>query len=332
MVSIPLQALSCVIDRWATHLGEKLASDAVSRKFEVLDRLFPEQWKDIPFSHLSSNGSPIQLSVDSARPDELRIVIELSWLLTSKYASISDLAAVLPTDEGQLLTQLGQCVYGRVPRCGVGLRLRDGEFTSKIYIGSDSSTDFVPWVRSLSTHGLLPPDCDRGALRLCKHIAKSSIMRGCSFARSSSGELVICSVNYRSLRPFHHLSAAHIIHLAGIKDSSPTGISLANAVGFADGEGKGCFGHSVGIGYDGSVHDLKIEFCAIPWREGHRLSLLPLHQLNAEGVSSVEQLQRTIMASSCSEGIVSPEVVSWRGSTSRLASIVAYFALPRSAH
>ena len=48
-----------------------------------LDRVFPQRWPDVPISPLSSGGSPIQLSVDTARPDELRLVIELSSFLSN---------------------------------------------------------------------------------------------------------------------------------------------------------------------------------------------------------------------------------------------------------
>jgi hypothetical protein len=328
-MSAPLTTLQRVVDRWATNIGETGASDTTSQMFCRLERLFPKRWEDVYVPHLPADVSPIQLSLDTARPAEFRMVIELSGLVTNERNAFAVLADVLPSDQAPMLERLGHLVGAHIPRFGVGLRLRGGEVACKGYIGSDSPADFAPWIRAFMENKLIPGDRDHGALRLCKHIAKSSMMRGCSFTAGTNGTPVINAMYYLSLIPYRRASAIEIFRLVDVASGPPTVSSVADALGFSDGAGQGCFGHTVSIRSDGSVDNLKVEFSRIPREVHHELTLEALQDLGVDNLGSIAMLRKTIEAACGLDETLRPEVVSWRGSANGSASIVTYFALPR---
>jgi hypothetical protein len=325
----PLHTLHQIVDRWLAQVGQESERDAASTMAARLDRLFPERWQDLPPSPLSSSGSPIQLSVDTARRNELRVVIELSWLLADERHGIAMLAEHLPADQARMLTRVGDLLGARVPRLGLGLRLDDRDIAWKVYVGSDAPGDFIPWIRSFYRNGLLSDERDRTSLGLCAHIAKSAVMRGCSLTGDARGALFVSGIYYRSLLPYRRMTLIELLRRANVAQAAPTAVSVADGLGFADGTGKGCFGYMIAISPNGGVDNLKVEFSRIPWRNGHDLSLESLRQLDVKGLASAEVLGQAITAICNCKDAVAPEVVSWRGDADGRASIVTYFPLPR---
>jgi len=295
-----------------------------------LEMVFPRQWRDVPLSTLSSDGSPIQLSVDTARPDELRLVIELSSFLAYDSDAIVTLISTLPPDQAHMLSEVMRLVGVTVPRVGLGLRINKKHVCWKVYVGSESPVDFWPLIHSFRRSGLLPHDREQPAIALCEQIARSAVMRGCSFTLVND-ELRVNSIYYRSLVPYHRANVVALLKAANLSESTLALVTMAEALGFFEGAGRGCFGYMVGLRPDGGLDNLKVEFWKIPWLETHRLSLTPLEHLHIRGLKSAELLGQIIEGVRQFEHAVAPEVISSR-STAASSSVVTYFTLPRDGH
>jgi hypothetical protein len=228
-----------------------------------------------------------------------------------------------------MVNRIGQLVGTPISRLGAGIRLHRNHVSWKVYIGSDTPADFVPWIRSFQRQGLLSRDRDQQSIALCEHLARSAVMRGCSFAVGANDTLYLSSIYYRSLLPYRRIGVVELLHTASLTASTPMAISLADALGFVDGTGRGCFGYMIGLRPDGSVDNLKIEFGRIPWHEAHELSLESLRRVGVAALASTELLGQTMGEIYQGKHAVNPEVISWRGAADGSASIVTYFPLPR---
>ena len=331
-MTTPLDMLRSVVDSWLGKQDGRSTKDHSLQDWPTfLERVFPRQWPDVPLSPLSSNGSPIQLSVDTARPNELRLVIELSSFLAGDPHAIATLMGQLPPDQVRMLSEVMRLVGGAVPRFGIGLRIHKKRVCWKTYVGSESPGDFRPWIDSFQRNGMLPHDRARPSIALCEQIARSAIMRGLSFTFVND-KLHVSSIYYRSLVPYHQADVIALFRTANLCEASLTPVAMADALGFCEGTGRGCFGYMVGLRPDGGVDNLKVEFWKIPWLEGHQLSLAPLEHLGITGLKSAELLGRTIGDVRESEYAVTPEVISSRSTAPMSSSVAVYFALPRDGH
>lgn len=327
-MTAPLDTLRTVAGTWFEQRNGGTAKDLGLPDWPAfLDRVFPQRWPDVPISPLSSGGSPIQLSVDTARPDELRLVIELSSFLSNDPDAIVTCIGHAAPDQARMLSGVMR-LAGGVPRLGIGLRINRNQVSWKVYAGSDSPGDFWRWIHSFRTSGLLPRDRAQPAIALCERIAASAVMRGCSFV-GVKDELRVNNVYYRSLAPYRQADVAALLKTANLSTAAPALVAMAAALGFSEGTGRGCFGYMVGLRPDGGVDNLKVEFWSIPWLEGHQLSLTPLERLGISGLEPAALLGRVIAEAGPCERPAAPEVVSFRSSALLPSSVVTYFALPR---
>lgn len=296
---------------------------------QKIDLLVPGRWGKVPFrSPLSSDGSPIQVSIDSAAPSQLRFVFDPMNQGLSGWSLIDLLNRIFSFGNRQILTKIVESKGVAIPYFSLGLPIKKASSHAKFYMGKITPVGTMLGIfERLVRAGILPAQSFALLQSFDSLWRLDARAHGISFS-VNNGVIGKINVYFRVFQPYTQQVLENLLGAISMSDLAEQVEKIGLVMGLdAPAIYRGYFGATLILEPNAGVSGLKIEHgrtiqsgpderWAATVKENTGLDVEPSARLEA------------IISKACGTCPKGPEGLSVRILKSGQISLVSYFTLP----